>query len=493
MAAIKEYGPSNFRDFPTNLLPGRNIKQIRNRYNNVLKNVGVREHWNEKNDIKLMELVEKYGTSDWANISKEIVYHNRTSCRQRYTTVKRFLEKNPSKTIVDVPRRKKAFSSNVTTDNWMETIIREKTSSLDESFVDVNVNEPAKQPNVNSVVSNEIGRNYYDYFKYSYDFQYGKQIIGGDSLFENIQIACQLLQAPIIPNRMDVYSESFSDYVTLFGISKKVQLESGLLKSLIQLGKKQFMFPVNLNTILGLRGIVGTFESETSDPIKMEKIETKPEPMEMQQHDALDLFKARFLSIFQNTARLSKLTDLLKTDHSEKVKVRESRKRKVRSNVTSTKDFDNNSTLVRVVRPNDPITSNSQNIIFGDSLSLGHTINSSEISDCKKVTILESITLGMPENSLDRGGSGNYSVSQFNMPFDPSVPSTSSKSEVNYSYTLDLTDGVYKINVEQCDSMPEQIVYDNQDSPSCTELIVWDPTQSEDEIYGPQSPKRRKI
>lgn len=44
MAAIKEYG-CNYREFPTNLLPGRNMRQIRERYNNVLKHVNVREHW----------------------------------------------------------------------------------------------------------------------------------------------------------------------------------------------------------------------------------------------------------------------------------------------------------------------------------------------------------------------------------------------------------------------------------------------------------------
>lgn len=491
MAAIKEYG-TNYREFPTNLLPGRNMKQIRARYNNALKFVGVREHWNEKNDIKLMELVEKYGTSDWAKVAQELVHHNRTSCRQRYTTIKKFLEKNPTKTVVDVPRRKKAFSSNVTTENWMETIIREKTNDAvmgdeaefeDAEFVDVNEINPAKEivpAPQNLLVSTEIGRQYYDYFKYSYNFEFGKQIIGAESLFENVQICAQLLQAPTIPFKMKVEDMGCSDYVT-FHIPKKVRLESDLLKSLNEVGKKDFRFPVNYNTVLGLRGLAATFDSNTEDPLEASRIKEEAPP----QHPALDLFKKRFMSIFKNTATLAKVPDLIKHEKgsSEPVRVRDTRKRFVHPNVVTTKDFDNNSTLVRVVQPNETIVSSDGNYMITDNTP-PRPLRAPVSNDCSTTTVLESVTLGIGPDCA--GMQRNFCL-----PFDPSMPSTSAPIlDNNYAYisSIDTSDGIYKINLQQCDSAPDTINYDSQSQ--STDFIVWDPTQSEDESES--APKRCK-
>lgn len=186
MAAIKEYG-LNYREFPTNLLPGRNMRQIRSRYNNVLRHVNVREHWTEQHDIKLMELVEKYGTSDWVRISDEMVSHTRTSCRQRYTTIRKFLDKHPNRTVSDVPRRKRPFSTNVTTDNWMEAIIEAKNfdaivaASEDE---DEEENPQAILPCGKSIAQSLHNTDYYDFLKYSFNFKFGTAVPGSDALFE---------------------------------------------------------------------------------------------------------------------------------------------------------------------------------------------------------------------------------------------------------------------------------------------------------------------
>lgn len=125
MAAVQKY-ETNFKLFPPNLLPGRNLVQIRNRYNNVLQYNGKARSWTPEDDQKLLDLVEKIGTKNWAQISTELQGHSRLSCRTRYTTIVKFLEKHPEATVADVTRKKRKTSSTVTTDNWMETIIQEK-------------------------------------------------------------------------------------------------------------------------------------------------------------------------------------------------------------------------------------------------------------------------------------------------------------------------------------------------------------------------------
>lgn len=313
MAAIKEYG-SNYREFPTNLLPGRSMKQIRSRYNNVLKHVNVREHWTEEHDKKLMKLVEQHGTTDWVKIADEMVSHSRTSCRQRYTTIQKFLEKNPTKTIADVPRRKRAFSTNVTTDNWMETIIEAKhlesieMDDVGQSNTSTQTKTISKQKRPNNTVAKPpmYNTHYYDFLKYSHNFKLGETITGSDSLYENVQIACQLLQAPTLPRQMDISDPSFSRYVIMRNNVKKAQLEPELLHSLNQLVKNDFAFPVNLNTILGMRALTVMFEGndkkKTAEKQQLVKTEAKND-----EHDALNLFKMRFRSIFKHTAAIAKM------------------------------------------------------------------------------------------------------------------------------------------------------------------------------------------
>lgn len=301
MAAIKEYG-TNYRDFPANLLPGRNMKQIYSRYNNVLKHVSVREHWTEEHDRKLVGLVELYGTAEWAKIADEMVSHSRTSCRQRYTTIQKFLDKFPTKSIADVPRRKRGFSTNVTTENWMKTILEARNSESAHTAASADDDGVEEIDKSKKKVIPAYNSDYYDFFKYSFGFKFGETPPGNDALFENVQIACQLLQAPTIPNRLPLDDDLISNYVTVPISLRKVQLEPDLLRSLIQLGNNDFSYPVNLNTVLGMRGLsimFGGIEKKNAFNIKREPT--------LNDANALNLFKFRFNSIFKQSAMLAKL------------------------------------------------------------------------------------------------------------------------------------------------------------------------------------------
>lgn len=345
MAAVKEYG-QNFNNFPQNLLPGRSAVQIRSRYNNVLKHVGKREHWSLEHDKHLMELVAKYGESDWARVSEEIRFHNRTSCRSRYTTIVKFLKKNPKNKVDDVPRRKRAFSTNVTADNWMETIIKEKHRDLVDDNDDENDFAYTRDRTYSSVTANVIGASYYKYFRYSYNFRFGERIIANENLFENLQIACQLLDAPSSRHRAlpcDDFDGSFSDYVTCSAEVQRITLECDFANSLLHMARTGFTFPINLNTIIGLRAFVVLFEGnelvERKGPRDIHghllpsytESATNRRARMNRRHPALEQFRRRFVSIFKNTAMLAKLTDLHGIKSGPRVKL----KRAPRPNATS--------------------------------------------------------------------------------------------------------------------------------------------------------------
>lgn len=337
MAAVEERG-TNFRDFPSDLLPGRNIRQIRCRYNNVLKHVGKRGHWNQDHDTKLMQLVDELGPSNWTEVSNRIIYHSRTSCRQRYTTITRYLTKHPNATIADVPRRKKAFSTNVTSENWMETLLDNQagtenpTENTKLALQAVNKVKLPTKPRKPALILKSNERALYEYFKYAYNFEFGRRIYAGDGLIENIQIASMLLHAPMVPLRLDVNAQYFSDYVTLNKGTGKFLMEPDLQTKLKQLSQGDFRFPVNMNTLLGLRGLTIAFEGDKDKArpkIKQERSNGNEEP----KHEALQLFEKRFRSLFANTAAIAKLTDFF-DDTNVKLRNRK-RKQPPTSTVTS--------------------------------------------------------------------------------------------------------------------------------------------------------------
>lgn len=484
MAAIKEYG-TNYQNFPTNLLPGRNMKQIRNRYNNVLKLVKTREHWTELHDFKLMELVEKYGTMNWVKVSEEMVNHSRTSCRQRYTTIKKFLEKHPNTTVADVPRRKKAFSTNVTTENWMETIIQAKNSQFESinTFSEEEDEDDNNEPKKTTIMTQESIHNtpFYDYFKYSFNFNFGDAIEGSHALFENVQTACQLLQAPNIPQDINIYDPSFSSYVTLSSCIEKVQLEPALLRSLLETGKNDFLYPVNLNTILGWRGLVMMFETTKRKNNPGQNIKCEPNTADGQ--EALELFKMRFKSIFKQTAQVAKLK---RTFTSVSLRLGAEKKRKKPSGIvastasaastatatstetatatttsTSTTDFHNNQTLVRIIDGPDRATQELE----CDEFDYVSDVDEKP-SKRMRITVLESTTLGFNNAELD--------------PLELSQASSSNElSQCNvYRYRVLTSDSIEYTNIQPCTSESE--TEGPSTEYSSTDFVIWTPTVTDD-------------
>lgn len=268
---------------------------------------------------------------------------------------------------------------------------------------------------------------------------------------------------------------------------KRVQLEPDLLKSLIELGRNDFLFPVNVNTVLGMRGLTAMFEVENEKRKELlkkakrnsSKVEIKPEKNPMTQpehHQALDLFKMRFNSMFKQTATLAKMH---RTVTSVSLRPKNKKRKGMRfavptSTVTSssagavaasatTTDFHNNETLVRISAAN-------------EDESDGYTMSETDEKPCRpnRVTVLESITVGL--NQIEE--------------VDPlELPSTTVVSNDSYNYytryRVEQSDRVQEINIQPSYVSGSETDGLTDDTYSNTEFVIWTPTVT-DEATGSQ-------
>lgn len=280
MAAIKEYGV-NFHKFPSNLLPGRTKVQIRNRYNNVLRYVGLAKCWSAEDDEALMSFCEKHGTKNWSKVAEEIKSHTRLSCRSRYYTIVRFLEQNPNKSVKDCPRKAKSFSSTVNEDNWMETIIRVKTEASQTQHLDRD--KKYKPP-----PGTKCGMDFFNYFKYSFGYKMKPIEHRSEKTTHNTQAVCQLLNTKVCPVTYKMLQSFKPATMDLHFLDFNSTFSFGIT------------IPSNWNTALLLRGMNIMFQHPQDDDNKLvvQKFECK---------NALDLFKRRFEALLFNALLVSKL------------------------------------------------------------------------------------------------------------------------------------------------------------------------------------------
>lgn len=295
MAAVQEYG-NNFSNMPSNLLPGRTLVHLRNRYNNVLKLVGKTAAWTTEEDEAMMKMVEELGTSSWAKIADILKTHTRFSCRTRHKTIQQFLERNPTMAIKDVPRKKKSTSSNITEDNWMENIIRikrEKESPNNQLLTCKPFRDKLSKEN----------RCCYDYFKYSFNFDYGEILVPSNSASNSIVVSSQILDFTFNHRNFGLKQPRFSPQQICALRSFNVKLEYEWVQELLDLRQKQFYFPPNWSTVLGMRGISLIYSEDEENNVqnneeqeenKVNKISTRNKDFK----EAFNLFRKRFFSIF---------------------------------------------------------------------------------------------------------------------------------------------------------------------------------------------------
>lgn len=293
MAAIIQYG--NISDLPSNILPGRTAQQVRHRYNNVLKFAGKISDWTLEQDHDLMRLVEEKGRDQWSEIAKIIGGHTRQSCRQRYLTLQKFLEKNPNCKVDDAPRKKRNREGHVNPDNWFECYVSELNSDAQLGGDVHQKKKPEKDFYKNLTIIKQI---YFDFFKTSFNFQYGAApktttttVNMGIFLSNFLNYRSKSIED--IPN--DNYSRLTEFEKTIMGYNRVDETKGN--------GGIKFA-PPNLSTLLLTRGLSLTFHPQR---ILEERRGRRRHAIKQESSPAYALFKSRLKSLILMPLLLSKL------------------------------------------------------------------------------------------------------------------------------------------------------------------------------------------
>uniref|UniRef100_A0A182VW66 snRNA-activating protein complex subunit 4 n=1 Tax=Anopheles minimus TaxID=112268 RepID=A0A182VW66_9DIPT len=316
-AYVQQFG-DDFKFFPEDLLPGRTTKQVRARYMNTLRFVNTHVGWSLDEDKRLMSYIAEHLTEEgpgkisWAECSKHLGNHSRLSCRTRYYTIERFLERNPNATLESVPRReKKKLSSTVTGKNWIKTIVEIKSAPklAGKSGTSINPLEVGK--------SSLAEWSLYEQMKFCFRYKFGNKL-AVTTLHNHVYTGTKMLLY-----LLEGFKGPSSDCM-FHPKSEALQMQQAILHSpldwahLVSImhpkvsltGESMLFcrFPPNFNTVLGLRGVCLNACSEqtkqTFPEQKPKKLGTFNEPMYNQ---AIAVFVERFRKMFHWTMLLMML------------------------------------------------------------------------------------------------------------------------------------------------------------------------------------------
>lgn len=328
--------------------------QLRCHYNNVLSKRHNHHPWSLEDDIKLMNFVTDNGAKAWLECEHFLDgKHSRTSCRTRFLTIKKYLEKNPDASIESIPRKHTKPFSSVTINNWKEKIdelssnpnevkyktkdkkrkkvknkrikniksktknpsIKEKTeTSVDkkqeskektqplekkiqqlEKIIQTNktkINEKAiDKPYINGLRKNTM--NYYNFFKKGYNFKMNQHPCNNTKITnEDFTIVMSTLN-PQIPFLLEDYK---------FDSSLPENIKSNIISSTspqLPTGETLKCLPPSWSTAMGFRALCVHTASNSNFSNEKSIRNTNNDPSLR--------FRERFRSIFYSTALLSRL------------------------------------------------------------------------------------------------------------------------------------------------------------------------------------------
>uniref|UniRef100_A0A182RFZ0 snRNA-activating protein complex subunit 4 n=1 Tax=Anopheles funestus TaxID=62324 RepID=A0A182RFZ0_ANOFN len=324
-AYVQQFG-DDFKFFPEDLLPGRTTKQIRARYMNTLRFVNTHVGWSLDEDKRLMSYIAEHLTEEgpgkisWAECSKHLGNHSRLSCRTRYYTIEKFLERNPNATLESVPRReKKKLSSSVTGKNWIKTIVEIKNApkTARKSGAPINPLEIGR--------SSSAEWSLYEQMKFSFRYKFGYKLTlnaKNNHVYTGTKMLLHLLEGFHGPSSEN---EPFAVSCMLHPKSETWQMLQAVLHcpldwanlvskmhpKMTPSGESMLFcrFPPNYNTVLGLRGIcMNACSEQRKHTLNDQKSEQKLAAFNEQMYDqAIGAFVERFRKIFHWTMLLMML------------------------------------------------------------------------------------------------------------------------------------------------------------------------------------------
>ncbi|XP_050072066.1 uncharacterized protein LOC126559948 [Anopheles maculipalpis] len=319
-AYVQQYG-DDFRYFPDDLLPGRTTKQIRARYMNTLRFVNTHVGWSLEEDKRLMSYIAEHLTEEgaqkisWADCSKYLGNHSRLSCRTRYYTIEKFLERHPNATLENVPRReKKRLSSNVTDKNWIKTIVEIKSTPR-------MAQKPSGEP-FEFGRSSGIECGLHEQMKFSFRYKFGYKMdvdAKHNHVFMGAKIMLYLLegfQELSSVQELSIAPGGVPNHEALFKAIRQCPLDWPNLVSMMRpkmtLSGDAMLFcriPPSYNTVLGLRGVcLNACSEHLKQTLPEQKAKKVRQSFDSATYDqALGVFVERFRKIFHWTMLLMML------------------------------------------------------------------------------------------------------------------------------------------------------------------------------------------
>uniref|UniRef100_A0AAG5D069 snRNA-activating protein complex subunit 4 n=1 Tax=Anopheles atroparvus TaxID=41427 RepID=A0AAG5D069_ANOAO len=317
-AYVQQYG-DDFKFFPEHLLPGRTMKQVWARYNNTLRFVDKRAGWSLEEDKRLMSYIAEHLTEEgpekisWSDCSRHLSNHSRASCRSRYYTIEKFLEKHPNATLEDVPRReRKKLSTDVTHENWIKTIIDIRSTPNEDR--DRSPTEDKLCQSFNTV--GELGL--YEQMKFCFRYQFGHKLsleVDRRHVHTGTKILMHLLEgfhesdlvsntyflAKVDRSMMIAAMQAPLDWTSVTGALRPKKTPDGDAMLFCRL-------PPSYNTVLGLRGVcLHAYYGSKMLP-QSAKVGKKAKGVKRPRYDqALALFVNRFKKIFHWSMLLTML------------------------------------------------------------------------------------------------------------------------------------------------------------------------------------------
>lgn len=293
---MKEFGEIGLSKLPSMLLPGRSTSQIRNHYNIALKHKGNIFPWTRDEDKLLMEHVNKSGTNDWRKIASVLKTHNRLSCRTRFTTISKFLVKNPGKTIQDVPCKTKRVTAVQRAAASSDSDEGNATSSK------TNLPQPKEIGLLTVSRFQKQSAELFKIMKTTFNYDFSNREIPADNtkllvlkrLFKVDENKCLTKRAYMFTMRQLIKLRE----VMSFKLSSKLLGEMKFAMT-----HTQFLMPPNYNTAVGLRALTIKMHE---DPLDQEDIPTITNPSTEYRLE-LENFQKYFFSLFYWSAMLNRL------------------------------------------------------------------------------------------------------------------------------------------------------------------------------------------
>ncbi|KAJ8971507.1 hypothetical protein NQ314_000669 [Rhamnusium bicolor] len=273
-------------------LPTRSMVQCKARYSTNLQNSLKKGSFTVEEDEIIMKYVEKHGSKSWTNLTDKL-HRSRGQIRQRYITIKQFLDANPDKEIAAVTRRKHNLKSEeesfhslraiadeyrdnptIPTLDEIEAVLKRRTSNKDivnSDEVDSDVEEIATTSNVSfaGTPANDMGVDdlLTAFFCNSFKVNTTK-MISSLNLRRAVNSVKSLLD--ILKAKLDI-PENFDEDMTLDN------LDVAILNSLSEENSNMCEYnvgsadsitdlvPPNLNTVVGLRSLLIKFSHYRSE------------------------------------------------------------------------------------------------------------------------------------------------------------------------------------------------------------------------------------